>query len=177
MTRLEELEKQSTWTDAEMAEMASLMPAGEMKTMGNLFDIGVKNPAIFFANLLKGAEKSNNAFDQGFYIETISLRLQYMEIFLRMYVVAKNKSGKVIADTDKRTFGNYINECSQLGFDATLIKELKDFNDMRIIAIHKFLIGDSSYEDFEVVCKATKGLDMKIIKYVGGEIGIPVVGA
>jgi hypothetical protein len=165
--RLSELRKKTVLTDTEMNELMQLSPIGEFKSGPNLFTLGIKNIDVFIENLNEGAIISQQAFDQGFYIETISLRLQHIELYLRMYVVIKNKKGKIIdAETDKRTFGNYINECEMLGFDKNLIAEMKYFNDYRIKAIHKYLLGEIRYIDLKEVCLQTKGLDAKIREYV-----------
>ena len=168
--RLFELTTKQILTDAEMNELMQLSPIGEMKYGPNLFNLGVKNLDIFIENLNEGVIISQQAFEQGFYIETISLRLQHIELYLRMYVVVKNKKGKIIdSETDKRTFGNFINECDILGFDKALITEMKDFNEYRIKAIHKYLLGEIRHQDLKEVCLRTKGLDAKIREYVFNE--------
>ena len=45
------------------------------------------------------------------------------------------------AQFDKRMFGTFISDCEALGFDATLTKRLRDFNQARIDGIHKYLLG------------------------------------
>jgi hypothetical protein len=165
--RLSELQGNEIITDAEMNELMDLSPNGEIKNGPNLFTLGIKNLEIFIENLNEGSIISEQAFEQGFYIETISLRLQHIELYLRMFVVVKNKKGKIIdSETDKRTFGNFINECDTLGFDKTLIAEMKDFNEYRIIAIHKYLLGEIRHSDLKEVCIRTKGLDARIREYV-----------
>lgn len=175
MTRLEELQSKKQMSNAEMNEMSALLGPGGVKTLGNVFDLGITNMAACFDNIEEGGKIAKEAFEKGFYIETISLRLQLCEFFLRMYIVGKTKSGKVITNGDKRTFGNFINECAQKGFDAELIEELKVFNEMRVSAIHKFLLGDIKYQDLKDACIATKDLPRKIEKYVANEIGIPMI--
>jgi hypothetical protein len=170
--RLAELKSKETLTNAEMDELTQLSPAGTFKSLPNVLTIGVKNVDGFFANLIEGAEISQKAFENGSYIETISLRLQHIELYLRMYVVFKNKKGKILdAETDKRTFGNYVNDCEQLGFDSSLILELKDFNNYRVKAIHKYILGEIRYSDLKDVCVQTHGLDARIRQYVIDEVG------
>jgi hypothetical protein len=175
MDRLQELSEKEILTDAELNELMELSPAGSFKTAPNLLTIGVNNVAAFVENLNVGGIMSIKAFEQGFYIETISLRLQHIEIYLRMFYVFKNKKGKLIdADTDKRTFGNFINDCKTLGFDNELLEELKEFNDFRIKAIHKYILGEISYGDLKDVCIQTKGLDARVREYVLNEVGITI---
>ena len=173
--RLAELNKKEVLTDAEINELMALSPSGTFKSGPNLLTIGIKNLTSFVDNLNVGGEISRKAFEQGFYIETISLRLQHIEIYLRMYFVVKNRKGKIIdADSDKRTFGNFINDCKTLNFDKTLIEELVEFNNFRIKAIHKYLLGEIAYSDLKDVCIRTKGLDARVREYVFNEIGIPI---
>jgi hypothetical protein len=173
--RLAELKNKEVLTDAEINELMVLSPSGTFKSGPNLLTIGIKNLTSFVDNLNVGGEISRKAFEQGFYIETISLRLQHIEIYLRMYFVVKNRKGKIIdADSDKRTFGNFINDCKTLNFDETLIGELVEFNNFRIKAIHKYLLGEIAYSDLKDVCIRTKGLDARVREYVFKEIGIPI---
>jgi hypothetical protein len=168
-----ELTSKEILTDSEMSELEKISPSGTFHTGPNLFTIGVKNITSFIKNLNTGVEISRKAFEQGFYIENISLRLQNMEIYLRMYIVVKNKKGKLIdSETDKRTFGNFINDCKNLGFDNDLVNEMKEFNDFRILAIHKYILGEISYNDLREVCLKTKDLDSKVKDYVFNEIFI-----
>jgi hypothetical protein len=173
--RLKELNELETLTDSEMNEITQLSPRGYFKRAPNLLTIGVKNVPGFVENLNIGGQKSIQAFEQGFYIETISLRLQHIEIYLRMFYVFKNRNGKLIdSDTDKRTFGNFINDCKTLDFDEDLLNELKEFNEYRIKAIHKYILGEISYDDLKIVCDDTKGLDARVREYVFTEIGVEI---
>jgi hypothetical protein len=173
--RLAELQNLEVLTDAEINELIALSPSGSFKSGPNLLTIGIKNLTSFVENLNVGGEMSRKAFDQGFYIETISLRLQHIEIYLRMYFVVKNKKGKLIdADSDKRTFGNFINDCKNLEFDTTLIDELEEFNNFRIKAIHKYVLGEILYDELKDVCIRTKGLDTRVREYVFNEIGMVI---
>jgi hypothetical protein len=171
--RLAELKMKDTLTNAEMDELIQLSPSGTFKSGPNLLTIGVIDVDNFFRKLTEGAEISNKAFEQGFYIETISLRLQHIEIYLRMFYVVKNKNGKLIdGNTDKRTFCNFLSDCEQLDFRKDLLIELRDFNSCRIKAIHKYLLGEVSYDALQDVCLITKGLDAKVREYVLKDIRI-----
>lgn len=158
-----------------MDELADLLPEGEMKSLPNLLALGITNIEGHIRNYIEGGNISRLAYEHGFYIETISLRLQHIELYLRMFYVAKNKAGKIIdPDLDKRTFGSFINDCKNLGFKQQLIDEMNQFNSHRINAIHKFLMGEIQYDYLKTVCDDTTGLDERVRNYVINEIGISV---
>jgi hypothetical protein len=85
-----------------------------------------------------------------------------------------NREGKVFDPDDKRTFGMIINDCKNLGFDSPLIDRLKSFNDHRVNAIHKYLLGGTDYEELRTVCEASTGLDKEVGEYVWKEIGVVI---
>jgi hypothetical protein len=171
--RLNKLKDLEILTDDQMEELGNLLPKGEMKSLPNLLSIGITNLEGYIRNFQEGGNISRRAYKEGFYIETISLRLQLIELYLRMYYVAKNTSGKMIdPELDKRTFGSYINDCKNLGFDSELIDEMIEFNKHRVIVIHKFLMGEVEYSSLKDVCDTTQGLDDRVSKYVINEIGI-----
>ena len=174
ITRLDELKSKETLTDKEMNELVALSPKGTFKSMPNILDAGVVDLKQFIENYREGAKRSRLAFENGCFIEVISLRLQHSELWLRTYYISKNKSGKIFEDNDKRTFGMIINDCSQLGFDPNLILRLKEFNKYRVDAIHKFLLGVTNYDALRFVCEQTKGLDFEVSKYVCEQVGIPM---
>jgi hypothetical protein len=98
-----------------MNELVHLSQPGTFKSGPNLLTIGVVDVDVFLKNLIEGGEISNRTFEQCFYIETISLRLQHIEIYLRMFYVFKDKEGKLIdGNADKRTFGSLISDCERL---------------------------------------------------------------
>lgn len=174
-SRIAELEAKTTLTNAEMNELMSLQPSGTFKSLPNLLTLGVKNIEVFARNLAVGSEKVKEALEKEFYIEVISLRMQSIEMFLRMFLVAKTGSTTSIdPDKDKRTFGVFIAECEKLGFDAGLISDLKDFNNHRINAIHKFLTGEIAYSDLKDVSLNTADLGKRTAEYVGNAVGVPI---
>lgn len=172
--RLEELRAKETLTDVEMQELIRLSPPTTFKSGPNLLSIGVTDLEKAFENFKEGPKRSHHALQNGCYLEVISLRLQHAEFWLRIFYVAKNKKGKIFEPDDKRMFGNIINGCKQLGFSSDLTKQLKDFNHHRINAIHKYLLGETDYDELRKVCDDSNGLDGEVGKYVRDEIGIPI---
>ena len=171
-SRLEELKEKETLTDDEMAELIRLSPTGTFKTGPNLITMGVVNIGTAFDNLKEGPSRTKHALEQGCYLEVISLRLQHAELWLRMFLVVKNKCGQIFEPNDKRTFGVIINDCSNLGFRPDLITRLREFNQHRINAIHKYLLGVTNYDELKDVCSKTAGLEGEVGEYVRNEVGI-----
>ena len=172
--RLEELRAKETLVDVEMQELIRLSAPATFKLGPNLLSIGVIDLEKAFENFKDGPKRSQHALQNGCYIEVISLRLQHAEFWLRIFYVAKNKKGKIFEPDDKRTFGVIINDCKQLGFSSDLTKKLMAFNHHRINAIHKYLLGETDYEELRKVCDRSNGVDGEVGKYVRDEIGIPI---
>ena len=65
-----------------------------------------------------------------------------------MYWVALEQEGQgFLQPEDKRTFGRIVEECASLGFDQVLISDLRSFNQHRIDAIHKLMLGATDYAE------------------------------
>jgi len=172
--RLKELQSKETLTDSEMNELISLSSPNTFKSLPNMYSLGVVDVERAFYNFKEGPERAKNALSNKCYLEVISLRLQHAEFWLRMFWVAKNKKGKIYEPEDKRTFGVIINDCKQLGFKTDLIQRLLEFNEHRINAIHKYLLGATEYGELRDVCEKSYGLDGEVGEYVRGEIGLPI---
>ncbi len=169
--RLKELKAKDTLSDEEMNELIRLSPPSTFKSLPNMQTLGITDIDRAFQNFEEGAKRSKHAFENGCYLEVISLRLQHTELWLRMFWVAKNGNGKIFDPSDKRTFGAIVNDCSNLGFRSDLVARLKDFNEHRINAIHKYLLGATDYGELKKVCEANTGLDREVGEFVRNEIG------
>jgi len=174
ISRFKELQSKETLTDSEMKELISLSTPNEFKKLPNMYLLGVIDVERATNNLKEGPERTKNALNNKCYLEVISLRLQHAEFWLRMFWIAKNKKGKIYDPEDKRTFGVIINECKQLGFRPDLIDRLLSFNEVRINAIHKYLLGATGYDELSEVCAKSHGLDGEVSEYVRNEIGLPL---
>jgi len=169
--RLAELKDKEELSDAEMEELVRLSPPGSFLAGPAFSSLGMIDVDKAFENLKEGPARSQRAWENGSYLEVISLRLQHAELWLRMFWVAKNRRGRIFDPNDKRTFGMIINDCKNLGFDASLINRLKDFNENRVDAIHKYLLGGTDYDELKTACEASKGLDKEVGEYVWKEVG------
>lgn len=117
----------------------------------------------FFVNLTEIIERIKYAVSCKFYIEAISLELQYIDYWLRIYYINKNKS----TNLRKKEFGKLLKQCQEVGLDETLYKELSEYNNIRVKAIHGFMIGSIKYNELEKFFeKSTKFLAPKVEKYV-----------
>lgn len=171
-SRLEELRAKENLTGEEMQELIRLSPSGTFKTGHNLITMGVVDVNRAFENLKEGLSRTRHALEQGCYLEVISLRLQHAELWLRMFWVAKNQRGKIFEQDDRQTFGVIISNCSNLGFRLDIIDRLREFNQHRINAIHKYLLGATDYDELKGVCEASTGLDGEVGEYVRSEVGL-----
>lgn len=172
--RLEELKSKETLTDDEMNELIRLSPSGSFKSVPNLKAMGVVDVARAFENLKEGPGQSKHALENECYLEVISLRLQHIELWLRMFWVTRNKKGKIFDPNDKRTFGMIINDCANLGFRPDLVVRMKEFNAHRVNAIHKYLLGATDYSELREACEDHTGLDMEVGDYVRNQVGIVI---
>jgi len=109
--RLKELRAKKRLTPEEMSERIKLSDPGSFKLGPNLFDLGVVDLDKFEVNFKKGYEQIEYAIKQGFYLEAISLRLQFIDFWLRAFRVMKNGKGKIFGTNDKLQFGQLISEC------------------------------------------------------------------
>ena len=155
-------------------EYVKLFVIFDFYELPNCIELGISNINKSIENLSIIVDKAKTAYEQAFYIEFISLKIQYLEYFLRMYYVKKNKKGKIFPSDDKKTFGMIINDCKLIGFDPNLILSLNEFNHQRINAIHRFLLGDYDEIDFILICEKYKKFGEDIKNYVIKEIGIPI---
>lgn len=165
--RLKELKEKETLTDAEFREMITLSPKGSFKSLPNAHKIGIFNVTDFVENFKLSQVQARMAFEQGFFIETISLIIQRIEIYLRMFVVEEITDIIEISPDDKRTFGKFIEECKKKSaFDENLLIKISNFNHARIDAVHKYILGKTKYENLRNVCIEAKSLDSEVMKYV-----------
>jgi len=137
-------------------------------------DLGVVDIGKAFQNFEEGPDRAMHAMKNGCYMEVISLRLQHSEFWLRMFWVVKNSSGEIFDPNHRRMFGTIIRECAGLGSRQDLVNRLEKFNDDRINAIHKYLLGATDYGELQKVCDGSTGLGGEVGEYVRREVGLPI---
>jgi len=98
-------------------------------------------------NLASVGKYIKHAKEVGCLIEAISLRLQVIDYWLRVFFVNRAPSGV----KRQREFGRLLDQCINLGLDMILSGKLRNFNRHRINAIHGFVVGTTSYEELKTV--------------------------
>jgi len=143
----------------------------EFIILPNAKDIGIIDANKALENLSIVVERAKKALESQFYIEFISLKIQYLEFYLKIYWVTKNPDKKILGETSQKFFGTLINECETYGFETVLIDKIKDFNTERVKAIHKFMMGATSEGELKIVCEKYSKLGNELYNYIIDECG------
>ncbi len=147
----------------EIVHQVASAPGGTYKLYKGS-DIGLDEDSIntHLSNLQGISERIQIAIDLGFHIEVLSLRLQIIDFWLRIYYRNKRPEG----EQRQREFGRLIDQCKNLGFNTDLATKLKDFNSHRVKAIHGYVIGKTTYEVLAPVVGESKSLSSETIAWV-----------
>lgn len=121
-----------------------------------------RNINVHLNNMQEVQTRIDNALANNCYIEVLSLRIQVMDYWLRIYFV--NKSGN--DDKRKREFGALLDQCKELGLDSDLYKEIDEFNKNRVKAIHGFVVGLIRYNELEEIAAKSRSELIKLILFV-----------
>jgi hypothetical protein len=78
------------------------------------------------------------------FIEVLSLRLQYLDVWLRVFFENTPHHGR-----RKREFGWLLEQCLNQGLDKKLYDRIARFNEDRVKAIRGYLIGLTTYAEIE----------------------------
>jgi len=143
----------------------------EFINLPNAKNIGIIDFEKSLENLSIVVERAKSALENNFFIEFISLKIQYLEYFLKIYWVTKNPDKKILDENSRKFFGTLINECKDFGFDSELIGKINEFNNERVKAIHKFLMGGTTESELEIICKKYSKLGNELYNYVLDECG------
>jgi hypothetical protein len=144
----------------------------EFIVLPNAKNIGIIDFNKSLENLSKIIQKGKSALEQGFFIEFISLKIQYLEFYLKIYWVSKNSKDEILDENSRKFFGTLIQECKEYGFDSSLIEKINDFNTERVKAIHKFLMGGTSESELKSFCVENSKLGNELYNYVLDECGV-----
>jgi len=144
-------------------------PPGSLK----LFRATEEQPEVeqAIANLGELSQRVQNARATNCLIEVVSLRLQYMDIWLRVYF--ENVPHQ---ESREREFGRLLKQCLGLGLDKGLYDRLHDFNRNRVKTIHGYLVGVISYDKLAEVVVQSDGLSERLVEFVlvnSGEVVTP----
>jgi hypothetical protein len=103
------------------------------------------------------------------YIELMSLRLQIIDFWLRIFIENQSPQTK-----RQREFGRLIEQVKEHGFSPDIGQRLTAFNTSRVSAIHGFIIGAIKYDEVERDAKSCRSLVVEVVKFVIQNTGIVV---
>jgi hypothetical protein len=95
-------------------------------------------------------------------IEVVSLRLQVMDYWMRVYFSNRASEGQ----TREREFGRLLRQCLDLAMPQALYARLIDFNKKRIDAIHGYVVGNTSYSALRKVAADCESLLRDVVIFV-----------
>lgn len=144
----------------------------EFCILPNVKNIGIIDIQKSIENMSIIVNRAKLALENKFFIEFISLKIQYLEYYLKIYWVSKNPNNEVLDEHSRKFFGTLINECKNYGFESVLIDKIEDFNNQRVQVIHKFLMGGISESEMEQVCNKYSKLGNELYQYVINECGV-----
>lgn len=120
------------------------------------------------ANRSNLAQRINHARQCSCFIEVISLRIQYMDMWLRVFF-----ENTPHTEVRKKEFGALLKQCFNSGFEKNLYDRIHNFNQHRINAIHGYLVGTTNYGEISKTVDESDGLSEALAEYVllnSGEI-------
>jgi hypothetical protein len=131
--------------------------------LGRVKKVGTQDLESFSKNFKEINKRIQSSRDAGFHIESISLRLQLVDMRLRLLL--NKKTGREFAFDGRYDFGAIIRE-SQRFLPPELYDKLNEFNKNRKKAIHKFIYGGTSYEEIEKTSNDYKFLHAEVLKFI-----------
>lgn len=134
-------------------------PAGTFK----LYRATEEQPEVeqSMQNRAELAQRVRHAREGNCLIEVVSLRLQYMDIWLRIYF--ENTPHQ---EERNQLFGRLLKQCLHQGLDKGLYDRIFKFNKDRVDAIHGYLVGVMKYDDLTGVVADSDGLSEELAEFV-----------
>jgi hypothetical protein len=123
------------------------------------------------ANLGELAARVQHARSVGCLIEVVSLRMQYLDIWLRVFY--ENRPHEA---PRQREFGRLLRQCFDVGLEKDIYDQILKFNDDRVRAIHGYLVGRIGYNELDAVVAESDGLSERLAVFVlenAGEVVTP----
>ena len=121
-------------------------------------------------NVVELRNRIYHAIEANCYIEVISIRLQIIDYWLRLFF-----SNKAATDQKReREFGRLLKQVLNLGLEKALYEQLLEFNRHRINAIHGYVIGTTSYETINKVAIESDQLLRACVEFVIRNSGVIV---
>jgi len=107
------------------------------------------------------AARVQHARSSNCFMEVISLRMQYMDVWLRVYY-----QNTPHAAPRKREFGRLLKQCLTQGLTKDLYDRIHRFNKDRVKAIHGYLVGLIAYDQLSAVVSESDGLSEELTEFV-----------
>jgi hypothetical protein len=104
--RYRDLAEEANLRASEEQRIAKLFAAGGILSSSDTAT-GMVNSQQALVNIGESITRADRAFELGCYIEAMSLRLQHMELWLRIFLFARRGTGKLFTKQDKRPFGQF----------------------------------------------------------------------
>lgn len=169
--RIDELEEKAETqglSAEEMEEQMRLMREhanAEMFELPDLTSLGVTDPQLFFEHVRYVEYDAEAAYQNGYFLEAVSLRMLLLDFYLRAYVVGKTEEAvEPHSPQDRMTFGPLVKKARKLGLPDDLTERLLAFNDRRVSGIHHYLLGRGSYQEIGDAYRGADYLDEEILQ-------------
>jgi len=122
--------------------------------------------------------RSNCAREHKFHLEFISLKIQLLDLWLRIFYINTKEESEPDIKPKYASLGSMIELCKRkliiLGKEELLIK-LKEFNLGRRNAIHYYLLGRDSYDSLEKYIYNSTFILKDLIEFVYNSCGTSVI--
>ncbi len=149
-------------TDLELFRLVETQPPGTFK-LYRAVGAGVEEHIQqHLKNTDELRKRIKHAVASGCLIEVISIRLQIIDYWLRIYFVNHPSS----VSPRKKEFGALVEQCRELGLSNELYQRLRAFNRHRINAIHGYVVGATSYQDLDPIVKESDCLLRELVEFV-----------
>jgi len=103
------------------------------------------------------------------WLESVSLAYVLLELRIRLLLRTKNVSKNEIDAQDYLV--KLVNYAETKGYlDATLAKEIREFNEIRRKAIHRLVLGSIEYKDIESAARIYNSLTIPLQEAMGIKI-------
>jgi len=134
-------------------------------------ELGVQNPGEFFERMDTLRERAVRAFENGCYIEYLSLILLHIEVWLRIYLLGRGAYSRLDIYKDRLFFGKLIHRCADAGMDQSIIDELQFLNTWRVDYIHGYLKKSFDYSTINAHRERLGKIPQQLSLYVARMIG------
>jgi len=154
---------------AQLVKAIRSSPPGTFK----LFRATDKQPEVeqSMANQAELGARIQHAKTASCFIEVISLRIQYLDLWLRVFF--ENTPHEAVR---QRQFGRLLRQCLKQGLEKNLYDRIYKFNGHRVKAIHGYLIGLTTYAEIEYVVRESEGFSEALVEFVVLNSGEVVTG-